>query len=286
MNRRCCFLSMDSLVGYVSDDELAIPFLKELGWQVETISWSDPTADWNSYDAAIIRTTWDYQKRPERYLEVLADIETSGARLMNPLSVVKWNLDKRYLRELEISGVRIVPTIWKDGGISSKEFSEWQSALGSELIIKPTVSATAHDTFRLSDYDRALEPVFYRRSFMVQPFVPAIVDEGEYSLFYFAGEYSHTILKSPVPGDFRVQEEYGGVITAAEPEPRLITTAAAVLSNVPDELLYARIDLVRDARGGFMLMELELIEPALYFRMDADAPARFASAFDRMMNEL
>lgn len=277
---------MDSLVGYVSDDELAIPSLKGLGWQVETVSWSDPTADWNSYDAAIIRTTWDYQKRPERYLEVLADIESFGVRLMNPLSVVKWNLDKRYLRELEISGVPIVPTIWEDGGISSKEFSEWQSALGSELIIKPTVSATAHDTFRLSDYDRALEPVFYRRSFMVQPFVPAIVDEGEYSLFYFAGEYSHTILKSPVPGDFRVQEEYGGVITAVEPEPRLIATAAAVLGNVPDELLYARIDLVRDARGGFMLMELELIEPALYFRMDADAPARFASAFDRMMNEL
>jgi glutathione synthase/RimK-type ligase-like ATP-grasp enzyme len=286
MNRRCCFLSMDSLVGYVSDDELAIPSLQELDWQVETISWSDPAADWNSYDAAIIRTTWDYQKRPERYLEVLADIERSGARLLNPLSVVKWNLDKRYLRELQNSGVRIVPTIWKDGGICAEEFSEWQSALGSELIIKPTVSATAHDTFRISDYDTALEPVFDRRSFMVQPFVAAIVDEGEYSLFYFGGEYSHTILKSPVPGDFRVQEEYGGLITAVEPDPGLIASAEDVLSRIRTDLLYARIDLVRDASGGFMLMELELIEPALYFRMDPDSPARFAHAFDRMMNEL
>ncbi len=286
MNRRCCFLSMDSLAGYVSDDELAIPALQELGWNVETLSWSDPAADWNIYDAAIIRTTWDYQKWPERYLEVLADIERSRARLLNPLTIVEWNLDKRYLRELENSGVPIVPTIWKDGGISAGEFSEWQSALGSELIIKPTVSATAHDTFRLVSFDSSLEATFASRSFMVQPFVPAIVDEGEYSLFYFGGEYSHTILKSAVPGDFRVQEEYGGIITAVEPEAGLIESAQNVLRLIRDELLYARIDLVRDTSGGFMLMELELIEPALYFRMDPDSPARFASAFDRMMNEL
>jgi glutathione synthase/RimK-type ligase-like ATP-grasp enzyme len=286
MNRRCCFLSMDSLFGYVSDDELAIPSLEELGWQVETISWSDPSVDWKSYNAAIIRTTWDYQKRPEHYLEVMADIERSGARLLNPLNVVKWNLDKRYLRELEISGISIVPTIWKEGGISAEEFSEWQSALGSELIIKPNVSATAHDTFRMASYDSSLEATFDSRSFMVQPFVPAIVDEGEYSLFYFAGAYSHTILKSPVQGDFRVQEEYGGIITVVEPEPELIASAEDVLSRISDELLYARVDLVRDAGGGFMLMELELIEPALYFRMDPDSPARFVHAFDRMMNEL
>ncbi len=96
---------MDSLENYVIDDELAIPFLNELGWKVETISWRDKTVDWNDFTAVIIRTTWDYQKSPDKFLEVLRQIDCSKARLENPLKTVEWNLSKVYLRELESQGI-------------------------------------------------------------------------------------------------------------------------------------------------------------------------------------
>lgn len=278
---------MDDLAGYVSDDDLAIPSLNELGWAVSIVSWRDTSVNWNDFEAVVIRTPWDYQEAPDEFLNALDKVERSSARLENSLSVVEWNLDKSYLRELESKGFRIVPTIWVNGDVSAKSFECWQGNLGSdELIIKPTISATAKDTFRLSSFGETLTTVFRGRSFMVQPFMPAIVEEGEFSLFYFDGEYSHTILKSPKTGDFRVQEEHGGLINAVEPEPAMLETARSINEILESRPLYSRIDLVRCDDRGFALMELELIEPALYFRMDAKSPERFAKAFARRMNEL
>ncbi len=278
---------MDDLVGYVSDDDFAIPSLNELGWYVSTVSWRDTSVNWNDFDVVVIRTPWDYQEAPDEFLEVLRTIEKSSARLENALSIVEWNLDKRYLQDLESKGVRIVPTIWGDGNVSAESFECWQSELSSnELIIKPTISATAKDTFRVGAFRDNFSAVFKDRSFMIQPFMRAIVAEGEFSLFYFDGEYSHTILKSPTTGDFRVQEEHGGLIKAVEPESTMLDTARTINDMIEPRPLYSRIDLVRCDDGGFALMELELIEPALYFRMDAQSPERFARAFARRMNEL
>lgn len=280
MSRRCCFLSMDSLDGYVADDDLAFGPLSDLGWKVSTVSWHDKTVDWNIFDIVVIRTTWDYQRMPDAFIEVLEKIELSTARLENSIDIVKWNLDKRYLRELEGKGLRIVPTIW-DGIYDKQSFYRWTADLGTdELIVKPTVSATAAHTYRLSEFDADLVEVFATRPFMVQPFLSNIVTEGEYSLFYFGGEYSHAILKSPKSEDFRVQEEHGGIITAIEPDAKLRVAADKAFEVIRPLPLYARVDLVRDADDEFALMELELIEPALYLRMDAQAPQRFANAID------
>jgi glutathione synthase/RimK-type ligase-like ATP-grasp enzyme len=277
---RCCFLSMDSLDGYVSDDELAVGPFRELGWDVVSVSWRDGTADWDGFDAVIVRTTWDYQDDAARFLEVLHRIDRSEARLENPLPVMEWNLDKRYLAELERDGVRIVPTVWRDTAISESEFAEWQLTLDAEeLIVKPTVSATAQDTFRLRKYDPQLGSVFRTRAFMVQPFITAIVDEGEYSLFYFDGRFSHAIVKKPKKGDFRVQEEHGGIISKIEPDIRMRSAADSIAARITPTPLYSRIDLVRDRDNEFALMEMELIEPALYFRMDPPSARRFADAF-------
>lgn len=276
--RRCCFLSMDSLDGYVSDDELAIKPLNELGWDVSIVSWRDPSVDWNDFDIVVIRTTWDYQRDPNSFLEALQCIEYSSAKLENPLDVVKWNLDKRYLCDLEDRNVPIVPTVW-DAEYHEASFYKWLEDLDTaEIIIKPTVSATAEHTYRLRSFDSALTGVFSGRSFMVQPFMPNIVAEGEYSLFYFGGEYSHTILKAPKTHDFRVQEEHGGIISAVEPNASLLEAGQRAFAAIQPSPLYARVDLVRDEKDNFVLMELELIEPALYFRMDAESPRRFAIA--------
>ncbi len=281
--RRICFLSTDNLDGYTFDDDLAVEPLCELGWQVETISWHESAVDWNKYAAVIIRTTWDYQHHTDKFLTVLETIDRSSAVLENPLDTVRWNLSKTYLREMQDRGCPIVPTIW-DARYTEESFFKWQDVLGTpELIIKPTVSATAQHTHRLNSFDPQLAETFATREFMVQPFVPAIVTEGEYSLFYFGGKFSHAINKAPKAEDFRVQEEHGGLITAVDPEKELLDAGRKVLTLIDQELLYARVDLVRDPDGQFVLMELELIEPALYFRMDANSPRLFAREFDRRM---
>lgn len=277
---------MDDLAGYVSDDELAIEPLKKLGWNVETISWRDKTVDWNDFEVVIIRTPWDYQKFPNEFLAVLREIDASQARLENPLKIVEWNLSKLYLRELETQKIKIVPTLWDEKTADEKSFQSWLEYFKTdEIIIKPLISATAEFTYRLKEFLPEVTGIFANKPFMVQPFMPEIVREGEFSLFYFGGTYSHTILKTPKEKDFRVQEEHGGIITQVAPEEKLLNAAQKVFDFIALELLYARIDFVRDAVGDFCLMELELIEPALYLRMDKDAPERFAKTVDNWMSK-
>jgi hypothetical protein len=282
--RRCCFLSMDSLDGYVSDDELAIGPLEDLGWHVATVSWRDSRVEWSDYDVVVIRTTWDYQNSPDEFLQVLSTIHASPARLENSIDIVKWNLSKEYLGEMEDRGVLIVPTLWNER-YDAASFDGWLDRFGTnEIIIKPIVSATAEHTYRLKSFDRALGSVFGSRKFMVQPFLQTVVSEGEYSLFYFDGEFSHAILKRPRSGDFRVQEEHGGSIDPIAPDPALLSAGRNGIAHISPTPLYARVDLVRGADTEFLLMELELIEPALYFRMDENASARFAKALNTRMS--
>ncbi len=284
--RRVCFLSTDNLDGYTFDDDLAIGPLEALGWNVDTISWHERGVDWNDYKAVVIRTTWDYQHHADEFLNVLAKIEASNARLENPLDIVRWNLSKTYLREMEERGCPIVPTLW-DRTYNGFVFEEWLRELETDqVIIKPTVSATAQHTYRLGTFDQHLTKTFDAREFMVQPFISTIVTEGEYSLFYFGGEFSHAINKAPRPDDFRVQEEHGGVITAIEPDATMRAAGDKAVRTIGEELLYARVDLVRDADDCFLLMELELIEPALYFRMDERSPTFFAEQFDKRMRQI
>jgi len=277
---------MDSLAGYVSDDELAIEPLRKLGWNIETISWRDKTVDWNDFEAVVIRTPWDYQREPEAFLHVLREIDNSKARLENSLEIVERNLSKLYLRELEREGIQIVPTIWGEGKIDETLFQSWLKYFKTdEIVIKPIVSATAEFTYRRKNFVPELPEIFAAREFMVQPFMPNITSEGEFSLFYFGGIYSHAILKTPKQLDFRVQEEHGGIIQPTAPTEKLLAASRKVFEFIEPLPLYARIDFVRDAGGGFALMELELIEPALYFRMDENAPTRFAQVFNNWMNE-
>lgn len=280
--RRCAFLSTDDLEGYVIYDELAYPYFAALGWAVEAVPWR-ARVDWSDYEMVILRTPWDYQKEPERFLAVLEEID-SQTLLVNSLDIVRWNLRKDYLRDLEERGIAIVPTLFKEAG---EPFEDGIfAALGSEkLVVKPLVSGSAEHTYVLDVSSwRAqlpeLESVFSTRPSLVQPFIPAVTAEGEYSLFFFSGELSHTVLKTPKVGDFRVQEEHGGLIQAVEPEPAMCQAAEKIVAAIDETLLYARVDLVRgpDHPDDFLLMELELIEPSLYFPFAEGSPERFAKA--------
>lgn len=284
--RRAAFLTMADTSGWSIDAHLAIPPLESLGWTVESLPWRDRSHDWTAYDAVYVGTPWDYPEDPDGFLAVLAAIENAGTALANPLALVRWNLEKSYLRDLESRGAAIVPTEW----FASLDDAAIDDILCRSrerpLVVKPVVSTNATDTFPLAgDSDEAtrnaLKAAFATRACMLQPFIEAIRDDGEYSLFYIGGELSHAIRKVPAAGDFRVQEEHGASITAWQPDGELATVSAAVMALVEPEPLYARADYVRGDDGRWLLMELELIEPSLYLRMDEAAPERFARAFDR-----
>ena len=282
MKRLAC-LTLERVGDYVIDDDLAYAELRRRGWQVDVIPWTRPT-DWTAYDRVLIRTPWDYQNAPQQFLHVLEQVEASGTPLQNPLAVVRWNLDKRYLRDLQAAGVPIVPSLFADR-FDAELLAGSFVRFGSErVVIKPTVSANADHTYPLTadqvlDQREALGKVFHQRPHLIQPFLDEVLGDGEVSLFHFGGRYSHAIRKQPKAGDFRVQEEHGGLITALEPDAALRTAAEAALAAVPAPVLYSRADFVR-VDGQDLLMELELIEPSLYFRMHPDAPILFADALD------
>lgn len=281
---RVAYLSMDSLDGFFVYDALTHEPLAALGIEVETIPWRRPDVDWDRFDAVVIRSTWDYQDDPEAFLASLRRIDASGAALFNPLEVVRWNLDKHYLRDLREAGVAVVDTRFVTSPGETDLDRAFRRFGTTEIVVKPTVSANADHTYRVRVDDasaiRAVTAALRGRDAMIQPFLSAIATEGEFSLFYFDDAYSHSVLKTPVEGDFRVQEEHGGRLAAVEPEPALRAAADRARTALPGDLLYARVDFVRTG-GGFELMEAELIEPSLYFELDERSAGRFTAALAR-----
>ena len=288
--KSCVFLSMTDMSQLECYDHLVIPHLKQLGWQVDTLDWHDASIDWNQYDYVIVRSTWDYQDHQQKFVEVLKTIDESSATLLNPLDVMKWNISKTYLKELEHKGIDIIPTVWCDNFDLAEAESVFSKFDCQEIIIKPCVSAGSYHTYRLTkealkEQANELAKVFSNLDFMVQPFIENILTAGEFSLFYFNGELSHTIVKQPKEGDFRVQEEYGGDIRLIEAPLALRQVSNNVLEEIQETLLYVRVDMVQH-EGKYLLIELELIEPSLYFNLDEESAKRFALAFDNYTNEV
>ena len=283
--RRCAFLTLDDSAAYVVDDDLAHAPLRALGWDVESVPWRRAPDSAGDFDVAVIRSTYDYVTAPEEFMAALGAIVNAGTPLFNSLELVRWNHRKTYLADLGARGVPIVPTLLRS--VHASEIPGLFDELGhDEIVIKPLIGANASGAYRL---DRGsltrkafeVEAFYAGREAMVQPFLPGVVTEGEYSLVYFNGDFSHALLKTPRAADFRVQEEHGGRIQGLQPDAALLTAGDDVMRALDETPLYARVDLVRAGDGdAFWLMELELIEPSLYLRVDLDAPARFARALD------
>jgi hypothetical protein len=283
--KRCAFLTMENTEGWFIDADLAIPPMQALQWTIDTVPWRGAAIDWHRYDAVYIGTPWDYPQDVNLFMRLLEQIDASGPVLVNPLELVRWGLAKTYLRDLEARGADIVPSLWYEGLSPGRLLSSFDALASDRIVVKPVVSTNATDTFLLERHEAcALEPLllrrFEKRACVAQPFIGNIQAEGEFSLFYLGGVYSHAIQKVPRAQDFRVQEEHGASIVAIEPEPALTACADRILELVDPLPVYARCDLVRGPDGRFLLMELELIEPSMYLRMNADAPQRFARAFD------
>lgn len=273
--------------GWTADDALAASALESEGIPVRAVRWDDADADWLGFALIVIRSPWDYFRRLPEFLGWLDRLEALGAPVHNPIPVLRDNLDKAYLMRLLEQGVAVTPTALIPRGLAPSLTALLAQRGWEEAVVKPAVSAAAFETWRVSrsSVERAqsrFAALVADRDVLVQPYLCEIAEEGEWSLVFFHGEFSHALRKFPASGDFRVQQYHGGSLSQANAPPDLIATARELLTHVPGPLLYARVDGVMTG-AGFLLMELELIEPELFLRTDPAAPARFARAIQRTM---
>jgi glutathione synthase/RimK-type ligase-like ATP-grasp enzyme len=269
------------------DDRLLLKPIKDRGLEVQPAVWTDPTFPWSTCDAVVIRSCWDYHLKSEEFLRWISSVEVAGLPVFNSVELIRWNANKTYLRELEAQGTAIVPTLWPEAGTPLTLRGQLQELGWHKAVVKPRISATAHRTQLVTvegaDSGQTLfDELRHEVGVMVQKFMQSIVSEGEWSLMFFGGEFSHAVLKTPDTGDFRVQNDFGGTSRFADP-PRCVLESAARTVHSVGPSVYARVDgVVED--GLFLLMELELIEPALFLDSHPAAPLRFASAIARALS--
>jgi hypothetical protein len=266
----------------LAEDNLVLEGFKAHGFEAVSIVWIKPDMDWHDFDAALIRSTWDYIDETPRFLDALSRIEASSCRLFNPLDAVRWNIDKNYLFDLENSGVPIIPT-FLTSNIDPTDVQDmfvtkkWQTA-----ILKPTLGRGGTNSYRIPfhEINSTLEKLGTQKpalQYLIQPFMDSVVTEGEWSFVFFNRRLSHVLLKRPAPNDYRVQGIYGGTVEIVEPQSHDLRQAEAMLAKLPFNLLYARLDLVR-VNGDLALMEVELIEPILSFNLIPDGVERLVNA--------
>ena len=241
--------------------------------------WTAP-GDLSGFHLVSPLIAWGYHRDCAMWFALLDRIEAADIGMCNPVSVLRWNSDKSYLAELGTAGVATVPTLVSDA-LDQTALDRARATFDTqELVVKPPVSGGADGTYRLATNEPLPESVTGKRM-MIQPFLPSIATEGEYSLFYFGGMFSHAIIKRPAVGDFRVQDQFGGYEEAVVAPAAAKTLAQSALTATAritqtDVLAYARVDMLRDGNSNFRLMELELIEPSLFLRFADDKGAAFA----------
>ena len=260
-------------------DRLAAALARE-GIEAVATPWTehiDDVAGLAGFPLILPMIVWGYHRDHPRWLQACATWAAAGLPLANPAPVLAWNSDKTYLARLAGRGVPIPETIWSAGVTVDTVAAAFTSTGAEQLIVKPTVSGGAWRTLRLSP-GQPLDAA-PKGSAMIQPYLPTIETAGETSLLFFGGVFSHAVNKRPVGGDFRIQVQFGGLYApVADPPAAAMALAKQVLAAIDEPLLYARIDMVPDADGNWLLMEAELIEPDMYLDHAPDVGMGFARA--------
>ena len=287
---RLAFLTYAARPALTDDDTIAARLLEARGVRVDAMPWDAPF-DVEDYDALVLRSCWDYFEHPTKFFDWVDAVERSSTRLLNPPALVRWNARKTYLADLEARGVAVVPTEWARPGDARTLASVLAGRGWAEAVVKPVVSAGGFETWRTSAREAAAHEARFAAlreradGVMVQPFMREIERGGEWSLLFFGGRFSHSVRKRPVAGDFRVQFQYGGTSTAEVAPPAVLDDARRVIEAIPvaGTPPYARVDGV-EVDGRLLLMELEVIEPSLFFAQDEGAAERFVEALRKAMN--
>lgn len=266
----------------LTEDRLVQEALERRGLHVTRLDWATPGFDWSCAELALFRTTWDYFNYFTKFKSWLDTLEAS-TRAINSVLQVRWNMDKHYLLDLQKQGVRIPPTVYIHQG-DQISLADLHKACGwTETVLKPTVSGAGRHTYRLNlknlpEYEAIFQELIAQEDMMLQPFLHNIPVKGEVALMVIGGKFSHAVLKKAKPGDFRVQDDFGGTVHEYIPTQEEIEFAESAVAACDPMPLYARVDVIWDNEDQLALSEMELIEPEMWFRLHPPAADQLAEA--------
>ncbi len=270
------------------DDKILAKEIIANNFEIEIVDWEDEKVNWKIFDLVLIRTCWNYFKKPTKFLTWLRNLKSQNIKIQNPLEIVEWNINKIYLKYFATEGFRITPTIWFESKQDFQIFTVLRETGWKKLVVKPMISGGAFETYVVTkenalELKPKLEESAKKNGILVQRFLPEIQTKGEWSLIFFGNEFSHAILKKAKEGDFRVQSDFGGSVNIETPSEKLIETAKNMIDSLNKELLYVRVDGV-EIDDEFVLMEFEALEPELFFRTNEKSAKFFVSKIKELLN--
>jgi hypothetical protein len=247
------------------DDQLLVEPLKKKGFNVKAVAWDDKNVDWSKFDIIVLRSCWNYHVEYKKFLAWLDTIEKLNITVWNPVPILRWNSNKKYLRELEYKGIPIVPTVFIEKGEKYFLSDIAKHKKWTDLIIKPAIGASSYNVKHIKQNEygkkqKEFEHLAKQSGVLVQPDMSPLPGYEEYSFVFIGNMFSHAVKKAP---------------------KKIIQQAEAVIKKINSPLLFARVDGIVQ-NNTFLLLELECIEPELYFRLDSRSPARFAQALKKI----
>ncbi|SHM74085.1 ATP-grasp domain-containing protein [Flavobacterium xanthum] len=283
---KIALLTCEKLPDLNPEDQKIIPALAQHNIESSAVIWNDKNINWTDYDYLIFRNTWDYFEKETEFKLWLDHIEKLGIKTLNPIEVIKLNIHKFYLRKMEQQGITILPTLFIDKtnhlDLVKRIPSHWKKA-----VIKPAFSAGSYltEVFEVANstkINQQYAAIALEKELLVQEFMPQIQTLGETSFIFFNKKFSHAVNKKPVDGDFRVQSLFGGIYTLVHPSQDMIQKAQKVVDTFKEDLLYARVDGILIDQELY-LMEVECIEPDLYFNLSENSLDRFVASIVKLI---
>lgn len=278
---KLAILTCERLPDLLPSDKPLITLLAEKGIQAAPAIWNDKTIDWAGFDALLFRNTWDYYQLETEFNHWLSQIQTLGIKTLNPIETIQQNKHKFYLCGLQAKGIKIVPTQFINKTNQLNLSASWPKSW-KKAVIKPAFSAGSYLTEvfekeKVDEINQKYASIAQTKELLFQQYIPEIETLGETSFIFFDKKFSHAVNKKPVKGDFRVQVQFGGEYSLVNPPDNILQTAESIIATYNEPLVYARVDGVI-VNGSFKLMEVELIEPDLYFSLKPNALTTFAAA--------
>ena len=272
------------------EDKLVQDELEKLGLSVKRVAWDDKDFDWSGVRLVVIRAAWDYFERYEEFLLWLEETEKK-TQILNSPGLVRWNLDKHYIGDLQGAGINTTPTIFIEQGDKIKLSSLFNIVSYDDAILKPAIGGGAYHTYRINpenckDLEDTFQELIADNAMLLQPFQKNILKDGEASHMLFDGKYTHSVIKKAKEGDFRVQDDWGGTVKSYNASAEEVAFAEDVINKMNPKPAYARVDVVKDNSGKLSVVELELVEPELWFRVHPPAAKEFAAVIEQNLKVL
>ena len=271
------------------EDELVINALKEKNLSVVKKDWNDSIFDWETTRSILFRSTWDYFDKFGLFKKWFSKTKKK-CLMINSTETIEWNIDKHYLLDLQEHQIPIPNSEFIKRGSSIDLLLLMQKKNWNEIVVKPTISGAAKNTYRLKEeeiiqFGPTWEKLIYKEDFIVQEFQNNVITEGEVAMIVIGGKFTHAVLKKAKEGDFRVQDDFGGSIAIYNPSEEMVKLAekcTRILTPIPS---YARVDIIWDNLRELAVSELELIEPELWFRLNPNAAQKLAHHVDLILSE-